>query len=92
MRTQPDYQKLWQGILVGYSPDIRKHYCIWVPQTKEIVIASEPYIDKSKRDAKLLAKWLLDITQTQKKALAKEPKPGGRPRKNLIEACIKTLI
>ena len=40
-RTKSDYQKVWQGILVGYSPDTRKHFRIWAPQTKQIVIASK---------------------------------------------------
>lgn len=30
-RTKSDYQEIWQGILVGYSSDIRKHFCIWAP-------------------------------------------------------------
>ncbi len=33
-RTKSDYQKVWQGILVGYSTDTKKHFCIWAPQTK----------------------------------------------------------
>ena len=78
--------------MVGYNPDTRKHFRIWTPQTKQIVIASEPYIDESERGAKLLAKWPLDITQTIRKAPAREPKPRGRPRKNPIEARIETPI
>ena len=78
-RTKSDYQKVWQGTLVGYSPDTKKHFHIWASQTKEIVIASEPYIDESERGAKLLAKWPLDVTQTKRKAPAGEPKPRGRP-------------
>lgn len=54
-KTEFDYQKVWQGILVGYSPDTRKHFRIWAIQTKQIVIANELYIDKSERGAKLLA-------------------------------------
>ncbi len=88
-RTKSDYQKVWQGILVGYSPDTSKHFRIWAPQTKQIVISSEPYIDESEKGAKLLAKWPLDVTQAKRKAPAGEPKPRGRPRKNPIETPIE---
>ena len=90
-RTKSGYQKVWQGILVGYSPDIKKHFRIWAPQTKQIVIASEPYIDESEKGAKLLAKWPLDVAQTKRKAPAGEPKPKGRPRKNPIQTRVETL-
>lgn len=75
--------------MIEYSHDIIKHFCVWAPQTKQVVIASKPYIDESKKGAKLLVKWSLDITQTKKKALAEEPKPRGKPQMNPI---IKTRI
>ena len=81
-RTKSDYQRVWQGILIGYSPDTTKHFRVWAPQTKQVVIASEPYIDESEKGAKLLVKWPLDPTQPKRKAPAGEPRPRGRPRKN----------
>ncbi len=75
--------------MIGYNPKTTKHFCVWAPQTKQVIIASEPYIDESEKSAKLLAKWPLDVTQTKRKALAGDLKPRGRPQKNLI---IKTRI
>ena len=56
------------------------------------MIGSELYIDKSEKGIKLLAKWLLDVTQTKKKAPAREPKPRDRSQMNLIEIYIETPI
>lgn len=64
---------------MSYSPDTRKQFRIWAPQTKQIVIASKSYIDESEKGAKMLAKWPIDVIQTKKKAPAEEPKPRGRP-------------
>ena len=33
-KTKSDYQKVWQGILIGYSPDTLKHFCVWALQIK----------------------------------------------------------
>lgn len=30
-RPKSDYQKVWQGILIGYSPHTTKHFRIWAP-------------------------------------------------------------
>ena len=84
-RVKSDYQKVWEGILIGYSPDTSKHLRIWAPQTKQVVIASEPYIDESEQGAKLLTKWPLDETPSlKKKAPAGEPRPRKRPRKIIL--------
>ena len=81
-RVKSDHRKVWEGILIGYSPDTSKHLRIWAPQTKQVVNASKPYIDKSEQGAKLLTKWPLDETSSLKrKAPAGEPRPRGRPRK-----------
>lgn len=81
-RSKSDYQKVWKGILIGYSPDTTKHSRIWAPQTKQVIIASEPYIDESEQGAKLLSEWPLEAsTPSKRKAPAGEPRPRGRPRK-----------
>lgn len=85
-RSKSDLQRVWDGILIGYSPDTAKHFRIWAPQTKQVIIASEPYIDKSEQGAKLLVKWPLSTTTTaaKRKAPAGEPRPRGRPRKIVV--------
>lgn len=81
-RSKSDYQKVWEGILIGYSPDASKHFRVWAPQTRQVIIASDPYIDESEQGARLLAKWPLETSPTLKrKAPTGEPRPRGRPRK-----------
>ena len=46
-RSKSDYQKVWQGILIRCSPDTSKHFRVWAPQTKQVIIMSKPYINKS---------------------------------------------
>ena len=46
-RSKSDYQKTWQGNLIGYSLDTSKYFCIWASQTKQVIIVSEPFIDES---------------------------------------------
>lgn len=85
-----DYQRVQPYILIGYSSDTTKHFCMWASQTKEVVIASQLFIDKSEKGAKLLVKWLLDPMQLKKKALIGEPRPKRRPQKNRTESRVKT--
>lgn len=83
-RSKSDYQRVWQGILIGYSPDTIKHFRVWAPQTRQVVIASEPYIDEPEKGAKLPSKWPLETaTRSKKKAPAGEPRPKGRPQKQI---------
>lgn len=63
-RTKSDYPKIWQGILIRYSPDNYKHFCIWAPQIKQVIIVSELYINKSEQGAKLLEKWPIKTSST----------------------------
>lgn len=86
-RSKSDFQKVWQGILIGYSPDTTKHFRVWAPQTKQVIIASEPYIDESEQGAKLLEKWPVE-TSLKRKAPAGEPRPRGRPRKRPAEELV----
>lgn len=83
-RSKSDFQKVWQGILIGYSPDTTKHFRVWAPQTKQVIIASEPYIDELEQGAKLLEKWPVE-TSLKRKAPAGEPRPRGHPRKRPVE-------
>ena len=83
-RSKSDHQRVWQGILIGYSPDTIKHFRVWAPQTRQVVIASEPYIDEPEQGAKLLSKWPLETaTRSKKKAPAGEPRPKNRPQKQM---------
>lgn len=70
--------------MIGYSPDTTKHFRVWAPQTKQVIIASEPYIDESEQGAKLLTKWPLDTAPPKQKAPDREPGPRGRPRKHPV--------
>ena len=74
--------------MIGYSQDTTKHFRVWAAQTKQVIIASEPYIDKSKQGAKLLAKWLLNTNASKQKTPIGEPRPKGRPRKHPVLAKI----
>ncbi len=52
-----------------------------------MIIASEPYIDKSEQGAKLLSEWPLETsTALKRKVPAGEPRPRGKPRKIAAEA------
>ncbi len=41
-RSKSDCQRVWQGILIGYSPDTTKHFRASAPKTKQVIIASQP--------------------------------------------------
>lgn len=84
-RSKSDFRKAWEGILIGYSPDTTKHFRVWAPQTRQVIIASEPHIDETEQGAKLLIQWPVETVANantkKRKAPAGEPKPRGRPRK-----------
>lgn len=86
-RSKSDFQKVWQGILIGYSPDTTKHFRVWALQTKQVIIASEPYINESEKGAKLLKKWPVE-TSLKRKALAEEPRPRGCQQKRFTEELV----
>lgn len=89
-RSKSDRRKVWDGILIGYSPDTARHFQIWAPKTQQVIIASEPYIHESEQGAKLLVKWPLSTTTStsKRKAPAGEPRPRGRPRKIVVTEAI----
>ena len=84
-RSKSDFQKAWEGILIGYNTDTTKHFRVWAPQTRQVIIASEPHINETKQGAKLLIQWPVEtatsVSTKKRKAPAGEPKPRGRPRK-----------
>lgn len=60
-KKKSDYQHVWKKILIGFNSNITKHYQTWAPETKQVFIVSNPYIDESIQRAKLLVKWPLDF-------------------------------
>ena len=46
-RSKSDFRKAWEGILIGYSNNTTKHFRVWAPKTRQVIMASEPYIDES---------------------------------------------
>lgn len=76
-----DFQCVWRGILTGYSNETVKHYRTWAPETKQVLVVGDPFIDESVQGAKLLLDWPLE--PSLKRKAAGEPKPRGRPKKRL---------
>ena len=77
-RSKSDVYKTWNGIFIGYT-DTTKHLRSWAPKTHQVLIASEPVVNKSKRGAELL----IDNPMPPPKLLrqpAGELKPRSRPR------------
>ena len=76
-RSKSDYQKVWEGIFIRYIPDTTKHFRIWAPQIKQVIIASEPYIDESEQGAKLLSKYndFIEEKGTSRRTTAKRKTP-----------------
>lgn len=83
-RSKSDIKRTWKGIFVGYSPDTTKHYRVYAPQTRQLVVADAPSIDESEPGAKLLINFPLENTLPKRKAPTGEPKPRGRPRKIIL--------
>ncbi len=88
-RHKSDIQKNLYRIFIGYSPDTVKHIRIGAPKTRQLLIASDPYIDESKQRAKLLVEYLIQ-SNPKRKLSTSESKPRGRPRKALPEASAST--
>lgn len=63
-------------IFIGYNLDIIKYFRIQTLQIKQVIIASEFYINELEQKAKLLVKQPLSImtTTAKRKALVREPK------------------
>ena len=80
-RIKTDIQYVWRGILIGYNNKTNKHYRAWAPETKQVIVVSNPFINKSVQDAKLLLDWPLKTGSNSKQKATSKPKPRGRPRK-----------
>lgn len=83
-RYNSDIYKNWKGIFIGYSQDTTKHVRAWAPKTQQILLVSDPYIEKSEQGARLLVDHPLDLshlpsTGLKRKAPIGEPRPRGRP-------------
>ncbi len=83
-RIKTDIQHIWRGILIGYSNETSKHYQAWAPETKQVIVVSDLFIDESVQSAKPLLDWPLETGFNSKRKSTGEPKPQGRPRKILI--------
>lgn len=60
---------------MGYA-DITKYYRVYAPKSQQILVASEPYVDESRKGSDLLLKHFLPAPLRQS---AGEPKPRGWP-------------
>lgn len=85
---QIDIQKNWYGIFIGYNPNTVKHLQVWATKTRQLLITTDPYIDESTQEAKLLANYPI-LSSSKRKTPTSEPKLCGQPRKPLPE--ISTL-
>lgn len=94
-RFKSDIKKTWKGIFVGYSLDTSKHYRVYAPQTRQLVIADAPSISEADQGAKLLVQFPLEpsMAVAKRKTPAAEPRPRGRPKipiSNNLEASTLT--
>ena len=82
--SKSDFWKAWESILIGYSLNTTKHFCVLAPQTKQVIIASEPHIDETEQGAKLLTQWPIKtpaISTKKRKVPAGEPWHWRRPER-----------
>ena len=83
-RTKSDVRRTWKGILIGYT-GTSKHLRVWAPHTHQVLIASKPIVNKSKRGADWLVEPPLPLSDKPLRLQTGEPKPWGRPHKNPVE-------
>lgn len=69
-RQKSDIKKTWKGIFVGYT-NTTKHYRVYVLRSQQIFIASESYMNKSRKRSNLLLK---DFLLALLRQLIREPK------------------
>lgn len=78
-RSKSDVHKTWNGIFIGYT-DTTKHLRAWAPKTHQVLIASEPIVNESKRGADLLTENPMPPPPRPLRQPVGEPSPRGRPR------------
>ena len=79
-RSKSDVHKTWNGIFIGYT-DTTKYLRAWTPKTYQVLIASEPVVNESKRGADLLAENPIPTSPKPLWLPTGEPKLEGRLRK-----------
>ncbi|MCJ1347848.1 hypothetical protein MMC31_006078 [Peltigera leucophlebia] len=82
--TKSDVWKTWKGIFIDYTRT-SKHLRVWAPRTYQVLIASEPVVNKSKRGANLLMEHPLPPPEKPLRPQTGEPKPRSRFQKNALE-------
>ena len=84
--TKSEVRRTWKSILIGYT-GTSKHLRVWAPRTHQVLIASEPIVNKSKRGINLLVEHPLPPSDKPPQLQTGEPKPQGRLCKNSVEKC-----
>lgn len=64
----------WNKIFIGYT-DTTKHLKVWAPKTHQVLIASEPIVNKSKQGTELLTENPMPPPPKPLRQLAGKPKP-----------------
>ena len=86
-RFKSDVYKTWNEIFIGYT-DTTKHLQTWAPKTHQVLIASEPVVNESKRVAKLLVDNSMPPPKLFRQP-AEEPKPRSQPCKR---SCVEDIF
>lgn len=73
-------QKTWKRIFVGYT-GTSKHLRVWVSRIHQVLIASEPIVNKSKRGTDLLIEHPLPSSEKPLRPQTGKLKPRGQPHK-----------
>ena len=79
-RFKSDIYKTWSEIFIGYT-NITKHLRVWAPKTFQMLIASKPIINESKRGFQLLIENPMPPPPKSFRQPASKPRPQGRQRK-----------
>ena len=83
-RTKSDVQKTWKGIFIGYTR-IFKHLRVWAPRTHQVLIASKPIVNKSKKGTNLLVEYPLPPSDKLLRLQTSELKLQSHFCKNAVE-------
>ena len=78
--SKSDIYKTCNIIFIRYI-DITKHLKVWAIKTYQVLIASNPIINKSKQGADLLVENPMPLLSKTLQKLANKPKPQGSSRK-----------